>query len=244
MVTSKIETIKTQVRNLKYPESMRKVCGEIKGNGFFPGARGLHSEVKDITGIKYLVLGQDQDKESGFERSKNIGNEEYTATWRNMLDPFKDSGISMEDCFFTNVLMGVRKNAKSNAGRSPGFDHPEFVKQCLEILKLTIEKQEPKGIICLGMWPAKFLGLLSNQLAMKMFAQDTYLQIDQRDAAVNFDVVFEIDSGFKTHVVLLTHPSYRKLNASKRNYGQKKKDADPEINMLMELHKRVTEEVK
>lgn len=200
---------------------MVKVNGEIEGIGFFPGASGTSDGFKKSQ-KSILVLGQDQDREEGFEKSKKRGNEEYTPTWKHLYGLFKEVGIKSEDCFFTNCLLGVRKNTEKNTGKSPGFAHSDFVGKCAELLEAEIQFFRPKIILCLGLIPFRFLGLLSNGVLLRSVCVDEFKELDEWESQLMEEKSL---LSHPIQIVVLCHPSYRKLNVQYRKFknhqGQK-----------------------
>jgi uracil-DNA glycosylase len=212
---------------------MTKVNGEILGPGFFPGASGTSDDFEKPKKI-ILCLGQDQDRVAGFKKSKGKENEEYTPTWRNTVELFEAVGINLEDCFFTNCLLGVRENAEKNTGKSPGFAHPDFVEECANLLRAEIEFLKPKIILCLGMTPFRFLGLLSREILLRSVCTDEFKELD----AWNFQLTEEkslLDHPIQ--IAVLCHPSYRKLNVQYRVFNDQKGE-EAEIEMLKTVLKR------
>ncbi|GAB4491665.1 MAG: hypothetical protein OHK0019_12190 [Saprospiraceae bacterium] len=208
--------IRNQIKAIQHPLDMAKVNGEIEGNGFFPGASGtsdgFQKKEKPI-----LILGQDQDREEGFEKSKGKKGEEYTPTWKHLQMVLEEGGITLEDCFFTNCLLGVRKSASINTGKSPGFADPRFVAECAELLRSEIEFFQPKIILCLGLIPFRFLGLLSGEVLRRSVCIDEFKELDEWEFQLTQE---ESLLNHPVQIVVLCHPSYRNLNAKHRKYKE------------------------
>lgn len=229
---NEIEKLRNEIDAIDYPENItQKIKGEIDGPGFFPGAWGNPTKLESISNLPYMVLGQDQDNEKGFEKSKKTGNEEYTRTWSEMEKLFNKAGISLSDCFITNALMGIRINAKSNSGPSPSLQDQEFVTACAALLQTQIETQKPKAIICLGIIPLHLLGLISFQLRTRLVGLNGFKDIDARGLGYISELEFDGMGNFSSALVSLTHPSYRFLNSSGRRFEGKTGD-DAEIALL------------
>lgn len=226
-----LEQLRKRIEEIIHPSNiMIKVNGEIKGAGFFPAANGS-SDNYEKAKKTILVLGQDQDREKGFKKSKREKGEEYTPTWRHMKILFEVAGIKMKDCFFTNCLLGVRNKDSKNTGKSPGFGDPIFVGQCAQLLKEEIEFFKPKIILCLGLIPFKFLGLLSKEVLIRSIGTDEFSELDKW----KFQVIEEKSLFSHTiYVVVLCHPSYRKLNMKYRRYSNKEGD-DAEVQLLKDV---------
>jgi uracil-DNA glycosylase len=229
-----LKQFRDKIERINHPAGMAKVNGEITGPGFFPGASGASDDFKSSK-KSILVLGQDQDRVEGFEKSKGKRHEKYTPTWKHMERFFDEVGIKMEDCFFTNCLLGVRENAEKNTGKSPGFAHPDFVEECAKLLREEIQFFQPKIILCLGLVPFRFLGLLSREILIRSVCVDEFKELD----AWNFQLTAE--NSLLAHpiqITVLCHPSYRKLNAQYRKFGSLTGE-NAEIEILKEALKQV-----
>lgn len=206
------------LNSLPYPPTMAPIQG-IPGVAFFPGGRGLWKDKDtDISGKKYMVLGQDFDTLTTFEKAKAEGSEDVlkNATWRNLLTFLEQCGIAPEQCFFTNAIMGARL-AGSNSGRSPAFKDKAFIEACRAFFLLQLEAQKPDVVLVLGKEPARFLSPLSSDLGFWKTDQ-SFAKIDAAEEQVKKDVTFE--NGVTAHLVLLTHPSFRPVNVHRRRYGE------------------------
>ena len=123
---NELKLLRNLIDHIDFPENVIKINGEIKGKGFFPGANGITDESTEISNKKYMIIGQDQDNEKGFEYSVEKGSEEHTSTWRNLKELLEEVNISEYDCFFTNFLLGLRKNSMRNVGKSPAISNSKF----------------------------------------------------------------------------------------------------------------------
>ncbi len=230
---TELEQLKNKVTQLHYPPTMLKINGEIEGVGFFPGATGMIGESQKVSDRAVMILGQDQDSEAGFKKSIAEGNECYSPTWKNLRKLLTSANIAEKDCFFTNSIMGVRKDTTSNSGQSPAFKHPVFIDSCLDFLIFQINIQRPKAILCLGEQPIK---LLSQLFANFPFKYENFFTIDRKGLAVNKGVQIKGINDFVTTIVFLTHPSIRNGNANNRMYGTII-GANAEIEMLKAINK-------
>jgi hypothetical protein len=86
------------------------------------------------------------------------------------------SEIPIKECFFTNVLFGVRLG-KINTGRSPGWNSQDFLKRCTNALRLQIDVIQPCAIICLGRAAPKLLVRIFDQC--QLWIGKTYKDIDE-----------------------------------------------------------------
>lgn len=71
---NEIKLLFERLDNFTYPDNMKLVKGEIVGEAFFPGGRGLiNTNDNTISNKKIMILGQDFDCETNFEISKENG---------------------------------------------------------------------------------------------------------------------------------------------------------------------------
>ena len=55
-----IEYLKSELHQIHYPANMKEALCEIKGKGFFPGARGLWEDRNEaLSGKSAMILGHD-----------------------------------------------------------------------------------------------------------------------------------------------------------------------------------------
>lgn len=194
--------------NIKYPNDILQIDKKISGIGFFPGGNGTINPNAEPSTKLFMILGQDQDNVKGFQKTINSkdGNETYSSTWYNMQKLLELSNIDENDCFFTNFLMGIRKN-DSNVGTSPAFMYPDFLADCADIFIEQLKMQMPKGIICLGLIPFQLLGLVSRTILLANVGMTSFKEIDVRKAALLKGITFEQLPGFQTNVAVIYHPS-------------------------------------
>lgn len=233
-----IEKLRSKVEALPYPEGvMKKVSGEIKGEGFFPGADGIMDKSSQISNKSIMIIGQDQDNEVNFQQSEVNGNEKHTRTWHNLIKLLEAGDIDLSDCFLTNCIMGVRVGNVSNTGISPAFNHPPFINACIDFLRYQIAIQKPKVILCLGRKPIEVIGKLVKSLAFKW---DGFEKLDKEGRGINFDISIDGIANYKTTVIYLLHPSFRNSNLKYRHYkGFVQNEA--EIQLLKSIHSNKVE---
>ncbi len=162
-----------------------------------------------------MILGQDQDREGGLARSKKKGDERYSPTWKNMQALFGKAGMSMETCFFTNFIMGVRQQSNRNTGPSPALAHPAFMRASAALFMEQIKVQKPQVIITLGMIPFQLLSLVSTDLRYRAVGVETFEDLAARDMLINTGVVFDDDQRTTITVVPICHPC-QPQNSAKR----------------------------
>jgi len=213
-----------------YPAGVVPVPARIPGVAFFPGGAGLWGAKggaplppMPVGGV--MVVGQDFHSETAFTASLAQGTEvpdtprdsyKIPPTWIGLRRLFKEAGIPLERCFFTNAFMGLRTGT-GTTGRFPGSRDEGFVDRCQRFLHRQIDAQRPSVIVTLGLWVPRFIARLSPQLA----SWQAVASVKQLDAAG--PVVHEVGFGNGAlppcTVVALTHPSLRDSNVRRRRYG-------------------------
>ena len=196
-----------------FPDHVKDVRKPIERTAFFPGGLGLWLEADGACGEfpvgQIMVVGQDFNTESAYERALERGTEvDISVTWRKLRELLRESGISPNRCFFTNVYMGLRDEG-SEIGPFPGGKDERFVKRCVEFFKKQLEVAKPKLIVTLGLAPLRFMAThLCRVRTPKTLAGCTeiYHPVSLAHGAVT--------------VVALTHPSLYHANVGRRKYGQ------------------------
>ena len=217
-----------------YPAGVVPVPAAIPGIAFFPGGYGLwRPDVSQplpafpIGGT--MVLGHDFHSEDGYQKSVDRTREaESQPTWRVLLELFHRVGIAPQECFFTNVYLGLRAGA-TTTGRFPGATDPIYVAHCTRFLAEQIAVQRPSLIVTLGINVPPLLGGLAPQLTA--WTRHRGLRHLDDVGPVQIGVRFGDESASVTTVVALTHPSFRHASVRHRLYRGKVGDA-AEIAML------------
>jgi hypothetical protein len=212
-----------------YPSGVVAPRGRIPGVAFFPGGSGLWGTQPDrplpampIGGV--MVLGHDFHSEAGFLASPDEGTEVPTTptakyrtppTWINLRSLFAEVELPLEQCFFTNAYMGLRKDAKKT-GRFVGSLDDAFVRRCQAFLIKQLTVQRPSIVLTLGAWVPRFIAPLSESLAHWTTARS--MSALNAAAAVTHDVAFKGVASLSCTVVALTHPSLRGPNIHRRQF--------------------------
>lgn len=217
-----IEYLFQQLAAFVYPQGVVGVPDRIPGTAFFPGGSGLWRErpsdhLPPMPLERVMVLGNYFDTEDGYRRSRQEGDELYTPTWNNLLALLESVDIQREDCFFTNIYMGL-SIGDSNTGPSPGAKNPEFKRRCESFLAEQIAAQQPRLILTLGRFVPKFIAALSPGLAAWRRCA-SFSELDD-SGPLKQDVQFDGSMDRATVVVALVHPSLRQGNVWRRRYQE------------------------
>ena len=228
-----VEYLLDVLSGFSYPDEVVPVPKRIPGTAFFPGGFGLWREqpkgpLPPMPIGKVMVLGNYFDTEEGYQKSRRKGDELYTPTWNNLLPLLESAGIQREQCFFTNVCMGLSVG-DSNTGPSPGARDLEFSRCCESFLVEQIAVQKPRLILTLGRFVPKFIASLSPGLA-EWRRCGSFSELDN-SGPLKQDVQFDGAMDLTTVVVALVHPSLRKGNVWRRRY-QEWTGNDAELAML------------
>lgn len=228
-----IEHLFKRLAAFHYPQGVVGIPERIPGTAFFPGGSGLWrgrpgEPLPPMPIEKVMVLGNYFDSEDGYRRSLQRGDELYTPTWKNLVTLLESVGIRREDCFFTNIYMGL-SIGDSNTGPSPGAKNPEFRRRCESLLAEQIAAQKPRLILTLGRFVPKFIAALSPGLAA--WRRCASLSGLDDTGPLKQGVQFGGAMDRATVVVALVHTSLRKANVWRRRY-QEWTGNDAELAML------------
>jgi len=213
-----------------YPDNVAPITTMIDRTAFFPGGKGLWLENKSDIFPSVLVLGQDFSTLKDYlEILSGDTNDLDCPTWRNLIKLFVQAGINLDECFFSNVFMGLRRT-ESNVGRFPGFKDKEFIKRNIEFLSFQVEVIKPKLIITLGKFSPAILGNLSSEDLLTWKTAKAFNDIEE---PIKFNVKI---GSHQCNCVALVHPSMRHLNIKQRHYKNYIGN-DAELNMLKDAQK-------
>jgi uracil-DNA glycosylase len=196
-----------------FPEGVADVPEPISGTAFFPGGLGLwlHENGSGASPIgQIMIVGQDFNSEKVYEQARRDGTEVHrSATWKALQKLLLGSDISLEQCFFTNLYMGLRHGGGPETGRFPGARDEHFVQRCLAFFIKRLEVVRPKLILTLGVEPFRVLAthLFPHERAPKTLT-----------ACVEIYRSVPLTHGSVT-VVALTHPSFYDANVWRRKYA-------------------------
>jgi len=233
MVTDTLfNTLKIKIKKTSYPNGIKPVPdSRIEETAFFPGGDGLYKH-KNFEKSKIMILGQDFDNEENFKKAKNHRSEitmpKGNPTWTNLKKILEtENKISMQKCFFTNAIMGLRTGDTKNTGRSKAFlkieKNEKFLSDCRKFFIEQLKFQRPKLIIGLGAHIPKFLLATSDNLkglsgitSLSKIGKSDKIE-DRIEENLFKDVVFDGITGYKTNVIFITHPSLYYSNVGKRH---------------------------
>ena len=163
-----------------------------------------------------MILGQDFDRVDSYQQSVIRGYEQANGgTWYHLIPMLHAAGLALEDCFFTNFFMGVRRSKKAT-GLCPGARDPGFVKECGQFLGEQIHEHRPRLIIVLGIIVPRFLARTNLTSEVSRWAKcDTFRKIDATGPLIKQARFGASDSAT---VAVVVHPSYRRVNLRHRQY--------------------------
>jgi len=200
-----------------FPDGMRGIDPPvpIKGLGFFPVTSGsFHSSALDAPlNRRVMFVGQDFGCEAYVMRCRKVPDVDIkSGTGLVLHHLIRETGILIEECFFTNALFGVRVG-KINTGRSPGWNSHDFLKRCADALRLQIDVVQPRAIICLGLAAADLLVRIFD--ACQPWIAKTFKEIDQSGEQL---ITMGRRVGSVSTLAILVHPSFRRLNVQSRHF--------------------------
>lgn len=217
-----------------YPEGMcESPLGDaLGGRGFFPVASGsFHEEgVRGELRRKLMFVGQDWGNgDFACLLRKDRDADVKSGTGRILKDLIEQAGLPIEECFFTNALFGVRCGDDRMVGRCKGWKDRSFVTVCEEVLRLQIATVKPRGIICLGKSAVEMLARIVPDCGR--WKTGTLRSIDERGDGM---ISLEEPVGGVGLAAILTHPSYRHINARRRRID--------EVELLREIWAKVMDD--
>ena len=163
-----------------------------------------------------MILGHDFHSEVGYYASVARGCESPNQpTWLNLVKFLNQVGISLPNCFFTNVYMGLRAG-KQTMGPFPGGRDPAFVAHCRRFLLRQLAAQRPRLILTLGIYAPFVLAPLSPELA-PWAAKRGFKHLDEM-GPVQRGVTFPESPDLRATVAALTHPCLRHATIRHRRY--------------------------
>ena len=218
----------TEVR--PYPCGVVEVPEQIQGTSFFPGGTGLWwgsaRVIPKLPVGKVMILGHDFHSVAGYEWSREHSEENLkTTTWLHLRNLLERVSIRLEDCFFTNIFLGLREGA-ATTGRFPGADDPKFVDRCRKFFLKQIAVQQPRLVLALGAYVPQFLAPLSEQLAAAWTTPSSFPRRDRDKTSILTKVIFKNLDRHPCVVASIIHPCMRNSNVRHRHWHERNLHGD------------------
>ncbi len=125
----------------------------IQGTAFFPGGTGLWRgdgyfgpDPQYFPECPVMFVGHNFDSIEAHEASQSRGGEVGSFFWKILKGYLHAAALSPEECFFTNVLMGLKPG--SALGPMPSV--PGYQEQCLHFFLRQVAIVRPRAIVALG----------------------------------------------------------------------------------------------
>lgn len=152
IITDLFDEMKRRVTD--YGTGALKIEDRIEGTAFFPGGVGLWRGLSpygpipiDFPSAPLMILGHNFDKVSAFRASCGRGIELMEGgTWLILRRYLESAGVDLEDCFFTNIYVGLQPVSSRGAMEASEV----FKEQCRAFLHYQVEKTRPRLIAILG----------------------------------------------------------------------------------------------
>ena len=175
----------------------------IAGTSFFPGGDGLWNPTLAFPERPVMIVGHNFDGLAAYRASVERGCEDLSSpTWKQLQAWFDQLPLSLDQCFFTNALMGIKVGSATGAIRAPR----PYRSQCRAFLLQQIEIVRPRLIVTLGSHVLAILRPLSSELQTHWRSGNSLAALDRADAAIVRGASF--GRARNVNVVALTHPSY------------------------------------
>ncbi len=175
MITSLRKNLKSQIEKEKVSSNFMNLEMQEEsyttGFAFFPYGNGLINDEKKISTNCIMIVGQDFGTVDYVKKQKFIDIGELKNPTMNNLN--KELGEYSKKCFFTNLFMGLRNDAKM-IGCNPALKAKEndYLNFCYDFFKQQVAYIKPKAIVVLGRVPYEFI-CKREQSNFKAFASFT-----------------------------------------------------------------------
>jgi uracil-DNA glycosylase len=164
-----------------------------------------------------MVVGQDFYNVKGYMDLLARGRARSETTWRPLERVLKGAGVPLSQCFFTNLIVGLRET-DSAEGRSPAFDDGDFIERCLVYFRQQLQAQQPRLVLTLGLQVPQALAPLSAELR-RWSRVTSYATLDMAGSLIPCTTIELPHGPIEVTVAALTHPSKRHLNVGRRRYN-------------------------
>ena len=155
---AKLENMEREHRfgGASYPVGMAQFPFRLRGQGFFPGGDGLWRDEEHISepgngnipqnGI--IFLGNDFGTLASYQKLRANGFENVP-TWRHVKKRALAANLPIDDLFFTNAILGLRKEGMALMKQS-WKQMPDFAAFCGEFLCFQLETVKPRLVVVMG----------------------------------------------------------------------------------------------
>ena len=137
--------------------------GLIAGTACFPGGTGLWRGYANSGALPerfpekaVMFVAHNFDSDRGFALSFERRGEAEGTFWQRLLRVLSAAGISPEECFFTNALMGLKPGKAE--GEMPSV--PGYKQECQLFLARQFEIVQPRAVIALGVKAERYVSKL------------------------------------------------------------------------------------
>lgn len=211
--------------------------GTIPRRAFFPGGTGLlNAPEHGMPRPDIVLIGNDFGTfDEDYVGAARAGEESLMGTWAGLIDVLTRSGLDMSRFFFTNAIMGARRQPPK-IGPSPALKDREFTARCAEFLRLQICTIRPVGVVMLGANQAPVVAAAIPDLA-SLAKCATWEAVDS--AELQFRESVPVPDGPTVRFCALMHPCMRASNMSQ--HGRRFKhltNDDAELEMLKRIATR------
>ena len=151
------------------------VEGLIQGTACFPGGSGLWrgnangGPLPDhFPDAPVMFVGHNFDSVRGYAASHAKRGEVKGEFWIRLLQIIKVAGLGPVDCFFSNVLMGLKPgNAE---GDMPSV--PCYREQCARFLECQVRIVRPRAVVALGVQSRRYVSRLTRKFVVLRHPSD------------------------------------------------------------------------
>jgi hypothetical protein len=205
-----------------YPDDVKPIKQRLKGTAFFPGGDGIYKEgnFKHKDHYPIMVVGQDYDNEYNFHKvfesptQSELSNS--NKTWFNLKKILGEEVL--QNCFFTNAIMGLRIGNSKNIGISKAFkkNNEPFLLENQQFFNEQLNEIKPKLIICLGAQLPRFIGACYLEQLVELAKVRSFSQLD----FLNESGVFKLKyTEGEANLIFITHPALYDANIGRRRNG-------------------------
>jgi len=206
------------------------ITPKLRGRSFFPGGCGLFGGVAQrLADRPIMLVGQDFGT-LDYWNGLNTDDESWQGTWTSLRKMLLEVEVDPRNCFFTNVLLGVRRSGPID-GPSPALRCPDYVSACSEYVKEQVGIVQPSVVVALGKVPtillARCFGLTSSLSAPTEddSKNATFEQIDNQ--GLQFRESVSLSSSRTFAFASSVHPDRFWLHYRHRHWPEKKTRGRP-----------------